>query len=301
MFDEKSNCEQNDCSWIYIFIFWVADWFALLNHKLGGDLENIRIVGQYFIEVWKSAGMDMNRVKFLWASEEIKKRHDVYWDAVFDIATRFGLTRIKKCCQIMGRHDEDKLFASQIFYPVMQAADIFFLGVDVCQLGMDQRKVNMLARDYVTENNTNDKIKPIILSHPMLPGLKKGQEKMSKSDPKSSIYVDDTVEDVNDKIKGAFCPEESLKGNPCISYLQHIIFPNFPEGIDVIIESSTVHFKSFEEFAPEYKNKKIQPQELKLVLSQYINLLLEPIRKHFKENKEAQALLKRVIDLRAST
>ena len=24
-----------------IFIFWVADWFALLNNKMGGDLEKI--------------------------------------------------------------------------------------------------------------------------------------------------------------------------------------------------------------------------------------------------------------------
>ena len=37
---------------------------------------------------------------------------------------------------------------AQILYPVMQVADVFELGVDICQLGMDQRKVNMLAREY---------------------------------------------------------------------------------------------------------------------------------------------------------
>ena len=40
-----------------IFIFWVADWFALLNNKMDGDLNKIRIVGRYFVEVWKAAGM----------------------------------------------------------------------------------------------------------------------------------------------------------------------------------------------------------------------------------------------------
>jgi tyrosyl-tRNA synthetase len=30
----------------------------------------------------------------------------------------------------------------------MQCADIFFLKADICQLGVDQRKVNMLAREY---------------------------------------------------------------------------------------------------------------------------------------------------------
>lgn len=33
------------------FIFWVADWFALLNNKMGGDLKKIRTVGAYMIEV----------------------------------------------------------------------------------------------------------------------------------------------------------------------------------------------------------------------------------------------------------
>ena len=42
-----------------IFIFWVADWFALLNNKMDGDLNKIRIVGRYFVEVWKAAGMSL--------------------------------------------------------------------------------------------------------------------------------------------------------------------------------------------------------------------------------------------------
>jgi len=31
-----------------IFKFWVADWFALMNNKMGGDLEKIRTVGYFF-------------------------------------------------------------------------------------------------------------------------------------------------------------------------------------------------------------------------------------------------------------
>jgi tyrosyl-tRNA synthetase len=34
-----------------VFKFWVADWFALLNNKMGGDIKKIRTVGQYMIEV----------------------------------------------------------------------------------------------------------------------------------------------------------------------------------------------------------------------------------------------------------
>ena len=92
-----------------IFIFWVADWFALLNNKMGGDLEKIRVVGRYFVEVWKAAGMDLANVQFLWASDEINKRADEYWSIVIDIARKFNITRIKKCGQIMGREDGDDM------------------------------------------------------------------------------------------------------------------------------------------------------------------------------------------------
>ena len=42
-----------------IFYFWVADYFAMLNGKFDGDLEKIRTVGKYFIEVWRAVGMKM--------------------------------------------------------------------------------------------------------------------------------------------------------------------------------------------------------------------------------------------------
>lgn len=32
-----------------IFVFWVADWFAMLNNKYGGDIDKIKTVGRYFI------------------------------------------------------------------------------------------------------------------------------------------------------------------------------------------------------------------------------------------------------------
>ena len=70
-------------------VFWVADFFALMNDKMGGDIEKIKTTGNYLVEVWKSAGMHMDRVKFIWASEEICKRADEYARQVLDIARRF--------------------------------------------------------------------------------------------------------------------------------------------------------------------------------------------------------------------
>lgn len=40
----------------------------------------------------------------------------------------------------------------------------------------------------------------------MMPGLLEGQEKMSKSDPNSAIFMEDSESEVASKIKKAFCP-----------------------------------------------------------------------------------------------
>lgn len=75
---------------------WIADWFAQLNNKMGGDLKKIQVVGQYLIEIWKAVGMNTEggQVEFLWSSEEINSRAHEYWPLVMDIARRNKLPRI---------------------------------------------------------------------------------------------------------------------------------------------------------------------------------------------------------------
>lgn len=234
-----------------VFIFWIADWFALLNNKMDGDLEKIRTVGRYFVEVWKAAGMDLANVQFLWASEEINKRAEEYWSLVIDISRKFNITRIKKCSMIMGRGEGDDMPTSNILYPCMQCADIFFIKADVCQLGMDQRKVNMLAREYCDAIKKEDK--PVIISHHMLSGLKEGQAKMSKSDPDSAIFMEDTIEDVVRKIKKSFCPEKVVENNPILDYCKSIIMPSFGSYIiEVKSFGGKKEYKSYEEIVVDF-------------------------------------------------
>eukprot|EP00930_Biecheleria_cincta_P023568 TRINITY_DN17017_c0_g2_i1.p1 TRINITY_DN17017_c0_g2~~TRINITY_DN17017_c0_g2_i1.p1 ORF type:complete len:874 (+),score=185.29 TRINITY_DN17017_c0_g2_i1:65-2623(+) len=187
------------------FKFWVADLFALMNDKMGGNLDMIKDVGKYLIEVWKSSGMKMDHVQFIWCEHFLGELADKYWTQMLDISRCSNLTRIKKCGMIMGRNSDGDLSSAQILYPIMQCTDIFALEADICQLGVDQRKVNMLARDYC--DAAGRKLKPIILSHHMLYGLSQGQAKMSKSDPDSAVFMEDSAEDVERKIMKAYCPK----------------------------------------------------------------------------------------------
>ncbi|CAH9096028.1 unnamed protein product [Cuscuta epithymum] len=283
---------------------WIADWFALLNDKMGGDLKKIQVVGQYLIEIWKSVGMNLesNKIEFLWASKEINSRADEYWPLVMDIARRNTLDRILRCHKIMGRPELDEFTASaaHIFYPCMQCADIFFLKADICQLGMDQREVNVLARQYCED--IKRKNKPISLSHHILPGLQEGQEKMSNSDPSSSIFMDDEEADVNLKIKKAFCPPKVVKKNPCLEYIKYIIFPWFNEfKVERCLENGgNKTFSTFEELITDYECGSLHPADLKPALSKALNKILQPVRDHFKNDVKAKELLKRVKSYRVA-
>ncbi len=263
------------------FKFWVADWFALMNLKLGGDIKKIQKAGHDMINVWKACGMDMTNVEIIWSSEEINKRSDEYWKLVLDIGTKFNLNRIKRCTQIMGREESDDLSASQIFYPVMQCADIFFLGVDICSLGIDQKKVNMLAIEYC--DKIKRKNKPIIISHHMLMGL--DGTKMSKSNPDNAVFMDDTPNDIKRKINQAFCEQGNIEKNPILDWIKHIIIPivgYFVMPGNERWNEEEMKFENFESLESEFKNGKIYPNRLKQGMINHLLDLLIPIQKKLK-------------------
>jgi len=313
------------------FKIWLADWFAQLNHKMDGDMKKIRKAGLLMIEIWKACGLDMDMVEIIWASEEIEKRSAEYWQIMMDIATKTTLKRTIRCTPAMGRSDveeneaeedktkedkteedkteedkteedkaedkaEDKgnpLYASNIFYPVMQCADIFFLKVDICSLGMDQRKVNALAIEYC--DKIKRRYKPVVLSHHMLMGLN-GSTKMAKSDPDNAIFMDDDEAEVKRKIKKGFCPPGVVEGNPILEYMKYMICPIFPEIVIARKEEhgGDLHYAKYLTLEDNYVSGQVHPDDLKKCLIKYLNLRLAPVREHFKNNVEAKNLAKLV-------
>lgn len=277
-----------------IFKFWIADWFAQMNNKMDGDIEKIKIVGRYFVEIWRAAGMDLKNVKFLWCSDEINKNSNDYWQCVINVARANNIDRIKRCCQIMGRKEGDALQASQIMYPCMQCTDIFFLKSSITSLGMDQRKVNMLAREY--SDDVHLKHKPIIVSHHMLKSLVQGVEKMSKSIPDSAIFMEDSAKEVDRKIKKAYCPEKNVEDNPIFDYIKYLIFPKFGK-FELKREEKfggDKTYKTYEEMCDDYMKGNLFPGDVKPNVARLINEMIEPVRKHFENDPEAKKILQLV-------
>ncbi len=290
------------------FKMWVGDWFAWMNNKMGGDLDAIHKVGEYQIEVWKASGMDMNKIEFLWASDVMNDRE--YWKKVVNIARENSLPRIIRCAQIMGRSETDTLSAAQIFYPCMQCADVFHLNADITQLGMDQRKVNVLAREIAPKLGYK---KPVVVSHHMLLGLEepkikdtsvdaKIEMKMSKSKPNSAIFMTDNQEEITQKIKKAYCPEKQIEFNPILEYYKYILFEtqktitlNKPAKF-----GGPVTYATYTELEKDYVKGNIHPLDLKNTASELLNQLVEPVRTHFEKNAKARKL-KEFIDQQTVT
>jgi len=280
------------------FKLWLADYFGFINNKLGGNLENIQTAGKYFIEVWKSCGIDTKKVDILWASDEMDSLK--YWDRVLTVAREVSFPRTRKSLTIAGRNATEEISTAQLFYPSMQVADIFHLGIDICQLGMDQRRANMLARDVATKLKWP---KPIVAHHHILLGLqglqKKGNaeetlmaSKMSKSDPRTCIYMHDTLEELKEKIGKGYCPEGIVEGNPILEYFRYIIFKNLKEikierpkkfGGDIILGS-------YEDMEKQFISKKLHPLDIKNSCATELDKLIKPTREHFEKNKKAREL-----------
>src|SRR3990167_2239748 len=67
------------------FKLYLADWFGWINNKMGGDLDKIKQVGEYFIEVWRAAGIKEGKnVEYVWASDFASDKE--YWKKVILIA-----------------------------------------------------------------------------------------------------------------------------------------------------------------------------------------------------------------------
>jgi tyrosyl-tRNA synthetase len=289
------------------FKIWLADWFAWINNKMDGDLEKIQHVGEYFIEVWKAAGVPTNKVEFLWASEAMDSVD--YWSRVVKIAKNTTVARATRALTIMGRREGEMKEVAQYFYPMMQVADIFHLEADITQLGLDQRRANMLAREVGPKLGW---WKPVVISHHMLMNLEGAAEpegfdeekgfdiqissKMSKSKPESSIFVHDTQDEIRTKVMAAFCPPKEVEGNPLLDYAKHIVFRGFEQ---VTVErkqkfGGDIDFTSYKELEDAYVAGHLHPLDLKNTMVTYLDKMIDPIRTHFEQKSSAREMLELV-------
>jgi len=191
----------------------------------------------------------------------------------------------------MGRsEDEAEVDASKTLYPLMQAADLIFMDVDVAYAGLDQRRAHMLAREAAEKMGVK---KAVAVHTPLLPGLKGGNRmdpvsaKMSKSDPDGSVLIHDAPEDIRRKLSKAYCPPEA-EGNPVLAICRYIIF----QRQDVMrIErperfGGNLEVKGYDELERTYLAGKLHPMDLKNGTATALAEALAPAREYFQRKPE---------------
>lgn len=192
----------------------MADYHAWLNRK--GTMEEIRTHAERWVDLFKKFGVD---AEYVYGSEfELDKN---YVNDVFKFAGMVTINRATRSMQQVAR-DIENARVSQIIYPLMQALDIKYLGVDIALGGTEQRKIHMIARENLSKL---DYKAPVCLHHPLIPSLGGPEVKMSSSKPETIIAVDDSPEDIKKKISKAHCPAKGIDGNPVIAIAKYLIFP----------------------------------------------------------------------------
>lgn len=181
------------------------------------------------------------------------------------------------------------------FTLVCKCADVFMLGgergIDITQLGVDQRKVNMLARELAPGFG---KKTPIVISHHMLMGLKGIAQKMSKSYPDNAIFIEDEKADIIKKVNQVEWNEKPSE-SPIYEYFKYIVLP-----ITKSVQIGDKKYETIESIVQDFFNKPLEESQvnlLKSVLADLVDSLIQPVRDHFKL-PENQKLLQDVIEYR---
>ncbi|MDO8570505.1 MAG: tyrosine--tRNA ligase [Candidatus Daviesbacteria bacterium] len=288
----------------------LADWHTWLNKKLDGTLETAsKMARSYFEEGLKAAalcvGADPKKIEFVLGSELYKKLNNEYWANVIKVAKATTISRMMRSTNIMGRVAGQSSDTASLFYPAMQTADIFTLGVNIAHAGTDQRNVHVVARDCAKEVGY---LKPIAIHHHLLQGLLKpplwpipeeNREdivtamKMSKSKPDSAIFVTDSPEEIKRKIGNAFCPEGEIKYNPILDWAKYLIFYEKDSKLEIKRDEKfggDITYTSYEDLEKDYAEKKLHPMDLKNAVAEWLIQKLEPARKYFEDPKRKKAL-----------
>jgi tyrosyl-tRNA synthetase len=250
----------------------LADIHAMLNRK-GSEKEIEKEV-----LAWKKTikAIGLNAEVVLGSKYQFEKEYQM---DVIKLAQESTITRGLRSMQEIAR-DVGHATISQLWYPLMQVADIKHLCVDIALGGMEQRKVHMIGRELskVLDHNF------IAMHTPLITSLKGPGEKMSKSIPGSGVSVTDSYDEIKKAIQNAYCPEKIAEDNPILQIMRLIIFPKINQ---VKIErpakfGGSLEFSKYEDLENIYTLGKLHPLDLKNTVTEYLEKIIAPIRKNFK-------------------
>ncbi len=260
-----------------------ATWHAWINDK--GTPNELEEYTEKVRKVLSRIGVSPKYVR----SEDLLSDPE-YLKLMLRAAKNLPLERIRRAVVVMRRRaSEIEQDFAKMLYPVMQAVDSVYLRVDISVGGLEQKPAFMIGRDIATKLGVKP---PVILGLPVIPGLRAdidetavetidtiemySELKMSSSRPDDAIFLEDSAEDIERKIRSANCPPKLTKFNPVLSMLKHIVLPYFGK-IEVQTRRGVISVTSSEILDKLYSEGEITPDEIKRTCLDYVVKIVEEL------------------------
>lgn len=222
-------------------------------------------------QILKALGTDIKKIEFVKGSE-FQLGHEYVYD-VLRMASIASVHDCKKAASEVVKMGDNPMLGGLI-YPIMQAVDEQYLGVDIQLGGLDQRKILMFARENLPKVGYDKRIE---VMNPMIQGLI--GKKMSSSDLKSKIDLTDDEKTIKDKINSAYCMEgESDCG--IMEFLKYVVMTIKSDNKEkFLVERAdkfggNANYENYDEIEMDFREKKLHPTDLKNALIKEIILLL---------------------------
>ena len=272
----------------------LADLHAFLDN-MKAPLEVVNYRAKYYEcsikAILRSINVPIEKLKFVVGSS-YQQGGDYTLD-IFKLSNIVSQNDAKRAGADVVKQVSNPLL-SGLIYPLMQALDEEYLGVDAQFGGVDQRKIFVLAEENLEKIGYK---KRAHLMNPMVPGLGQGG-KMSASDPNSKIDLLEEPKQVKKKINSAFCAPGNVEENGLLSFVEFVVRPiqelkhgdgYFSFHIDRPEKfGGPLTFESFDALKQAFKEEQLAPPDLKTGVADAINELLAPIREEYANSKEYQ-------------
>lgn len=273
----------------------LADMHAYLDN-MKAPLEVVQYRAKYYEYIVKamltSINVPIDKLIFVTGSS-FQLQADYTMD-IFKLANKVSQNDAKRAGADVVKQVDNPLL-SGLIYPLMQALDEEHLKCDAQFGGVDQRKIFVLAEENLPGLGYK---KRAHLMNKMVPGLAQGG-KMSASDPNSKIDILEDPKQVSKKIAKAFCAPGVVEDNGLIAFIENVILPiqELKQDKEDIFEfhinrpekfGGPITYNSLQTLKDDFKSEKLAPADLKIGVSDYINILLAPIREAFDANPEFQ-------------
>ncbi|GKZ13235.1 tyrosine--tRNA ligase [Haladaptatus sp. T7] len=257
----------------------LADVHAYLNDK--GSFEEIRETAERMKEQFIAYGLDEENTEFRFGSG-----FQMDDDYVLDLHALELETTLNRASRAMSEiQSGESTKVSQAVYPLMQSLDIEYLDLDLAIGGMEQRKVHMLARDTLPSIGYES---PTCLHTPLIAELSSGEGKMSSSKG-VTISMEDSTEDIEEKVNGAFCPPtrdpDGDLENPVLQIFEYHVFPRFE---NVVVErpdkyGGNLEYDDYESLEDDLESGELHPADAKSALATYLDELIAPGREKLRQ------------------